>query len=89
MIDSTVAMKVIEVVTTSSPGPMPAARKSDRQGVRAARGADAVRSLAVRGELTLEHRDLGASDEAAMGHHTVDRRLDLTRQSRVLGLQVK
>lgn len=61
----------------------------DRQRVGAARGADAVQSTTVAGELALEGSDLGAANESAVLHHAVDRSLDLACEGRMLCLQVK
>ena len=60
---SAVAMNVFAGTMTSSPGPMPAARRCQLEGVGAVGHADAVADAAPRREGVLELADLGALDE--------------------------
>ena len=81
-------MKVCAGTITSSPGPIPAAREGEREGGGPRRNPDAVRNLAVVGELTLEAVNLRAKDEAAVRDHRVERSVEVVAELVVLAGEV-
>ena len=70
------------VVITSSPGPMPSARRMSAMRVGAVADADGVRRAGRGGELRLERLDLRAEHEPAAVDDALDGRAD---RGRLLG----
>ena len=81
------AMNVWAGTSTSSPGPMPGGDQSQRERGRARGHPHALRGLTVIGKLPLERLDLVAEDECVGAHDSVEGRLQLTGQRRVLAAQ--
>ena len=69
-----------EVVTTSSPAPMPSARSARCSASVPFADGDGVARPERRGELALERLDLGPEDEPAGVEHARDRGVDLAAQ---------
>ena len=84
---SAVAMKVLVGTITSSPGPMPSARRASSRAVGAGGDADRVLGLAVGGELALEGLDLGAEGEGGVAGDPLDHLEQLRDQLRVGGVE--
>ena len=83
-----VAMKVFAAVITSSPLPIPMARKVSSSAEMPESTPMAYLAAAERGEFCLESGNVLAQDEVGVAQHALHRVIDLVRDGSVLGLQI-